>query len=139
VDVDFPDDDTAWDEAAAVCSDMFCDIVKRFGDSSEWRLEVAYKSGTVRHLFPDRSIRRAASVSGLFHYQTARVMSLVGTNAKCRPHRATAVFGGKAENITRDEYFAFSPLTDIGNRSTTGLILFLVCPSKSLQTSVIRG
>jgi hypothetical protein len=51
VDVDFPDDDMAWDEAAAVCSDMIRDIIKRLGDSPEWRLEVADKSGTVRHLF----------------------------------------------------------------------------------------
>jgi hypothetical protein len=50
VDVDLPDD-TAWDEAAAVCSDMIRDIIKRLGDSPEWRLEVADKSGTVRHLF----------------------------------------------------------------------------------------
>jgi hypothetical protein len=48
VDVDFPDDEMAWDEAVAVCSDM---IRKRLGDSPEWRLEVADKSGTVRHLF----------------------------------------------------------------------------------------
>ena len=46
-----PDDDMAWDEAAAVCSDMIRDIIKRLGDSPEWRLEVADKSGTVRHLF----------------------------------------------------------------------------------------
>jgi hypothetical protein len=51
VDVDLPDDDAAWDEAAAVCSDMIRDIIKRLGDSPEWRLEVADKSGTVRHLF----------------------------------------------------------------------------------------
>jgi hypothetical protein len=51
VDVDFPDDEMAWDEAAAVCSDMIRDIIKRLGDSPEWRLEVADKSGTVRHLF----------------------------------------------------------------------------------------
>jgi hypothetical protein len=43
--------DTAWDEAAAMCSDMIRDIIKRLGDSPEWRLEVADKSGTVRHLF----------------------------------------------------------------------------------------
>jgi hypothetical protein len=51
VDVDLPDDDAAWDEATAVCSDMIRDIIKRLGDSPEWRLEVADKSGTVRHLF----------------------------------------------------------------------------------------
>jgi hypothetical protein len=51
VDVDLPDDDAAWDEAAVVCSDMIRDIIKRLGDSPEWRLEVAGKSGTVRHLF----------------------------------------------------------------------------------------
>jgi hypothetical protein len=39
------------DEAAAVCSDMIRDIIKRLGDSPEWRLEVADKSGTVRHFF----------------------------------------------------------------------------------------
>jgi hypothetical protein len=43
VDVDLPDDDAAWDEAAAVCSDMIRDIIKRLGDSPEWRLEVADK------------------------------------------------------------------------------------------------
>ena len=51
VDVDFPDDDTAWDEAAAVCSDMIRDIIERLGDSPEWRLEIADRSGTVRHVF----------------------------------------------------------------------------------------
>jgi hypothetical protein len=51
VDVDLPDDDAAWDEAAVVCSDMIRDIIKRLSDSPEWRLEVAGKSGTVRHLF----------------------------------------------------------------------------------------
>ena len=51
VDVDLADDDAAWDEAAAVCSDMIRDIITRLGDSPEWRLEVADKSGTVRHLF----------------------------------------------------------------------------------------
>ena len=51
VDVDLPDDDAAWDEAAVVCSDMIRDIIKRLGDSPEWRLEVAGKSGAVHHLF----------------------------------------------------------------------------------------
>jgi hypothetical protein len=51
VDVDLPDDDAAWDEAAAVCSDMIRDIITRLGDSPEWRLEVADKSGNVRHVF----------------------------------------------------------------------------------------
>jgi hypothetical protein len=51
VDVDLPDDDAARDEAAAVCSDMIRDIIKRLGDSPEWRLEVPDRSGTVRHLF----------------------------------------------------------------------------------------
>ena len=51
VDVDLPDDGVAREEAAAVCSDMIRDIIKRLGDSPEWRLEVADKSGTVRHLF----------------------------------------------------------------------------------------
>ena len=49
--VDLPDDDAAWDEAEAVCSDMIRDIITRLGDSPEWRLEVTDKSGTVRHLF----------------------------------------------------------------------------------------
>jgi hypothetical protein len=49
--VDLPDDAAAWDEAAAVCSDMMRDTVARLGDSPEWRLEVADKSGTTRHLF----------------------------------------------------------------------------------------
>jgi hypothetical protein len=30
---------------------MIRGIIKRRGDSPEWRLEVAGKSGTVRHLF----------------------------------------------------------------------------------------
>jgi hypothetical protein len=51
VDVDLPDDGAAWDEAAAVCSDMIRDIITRLGDSPEWRLEVADKSGNVRYLF----------------------------------------------------------------------------------------
>ena len=51
VGVDLPDDDAARDEAAAVCADMIRDIIKRLGDSPEWRLEVAGKSGTVRHRF----------------------------------------------------------------------------------------
>jgi hypothetical protein len=54
----------------------------------------------------------------------------VCTNAKCRPRRAMSAFGGNTENISRD---------DIGNRSTTGLILILLCPPKSVQTSVICG
>jgi len=51
VDVDFPDDDTAWDEAAAVCSDMIRDTVARLRHSPEWRLEVVDESGTTCHLF----------------------------------------------------------------------------------------
>jgi hypothetical protein len=51
VDVDLPDDDAAWDEAAAVCSEMIRDIITGLRDSPEWRLEVADRSGTVRHLF----------------------------------------------------------------------------------------
>ena len=51
VPVDLPDDAAAWDEAAMTCSDMIRDTVARLGDSPEWRLEVADKSGTVRHLF----------------------------------------------------------------------------------------
>ena len=44
-------DDTAWDEAAATCSDMIRDPIARVGDSPEWRLEVADKSGDIRYLF----------------------------------------------------------------------------------------
>jgi hypothetical protein len=36
--VDLPDDDAAWDEAAAACSDMIRDTVARLRDSPEWRL-----------------------------------------------------------------------------------------------------
>jgi hypothetical protein len=49
--VDSQNDDAAWNEAAATCSDMIRDTITRLGDSPEWRLEVADKSGTVRHLF----------------------------------------------------------------------------------------
>jgi hypothetical protein len=51
VPVDLLDDDAAWDEAALTCSDMIRDTIARLGDSPEWRLEVADKSGSVRHLF----------------------------------------------------------------------------------------
>ena len=51
VDLDLPDDDAAWDEAAAVCSDTIRDIIAGLGDGPEWQLEVADESGTVRHLF----------------------------------------------------------------------------------------
>jgi hypothetical protein len=51
VPVDSPDDDAAWDEAAATCSDMIRDTIARLKGSPEWRLEVANKAGTVRHLF----------------------------------------------------------------------------------------
>jgi hypothetical protein len=49
--VDSQNDDAAWNEAAATCSDMIRDTITRLGDSPEWPLEVADKSGTVRHLF----------------------------------------------------------------------------------------
>jgi hypothetical protein len=49
--VDSKDDDAAWNEAAATCSDMIRYTIARLGDTPEWRLEVADKSGTVRHLF----------------------------------------------------------------------------------------
>jgi hypothetical protein len=49
--VDLPDDDAAWDEGAAACSDMIRDTVARLRDSPEWRLEVVNKAGTIRHLF----------------------------------------------------------------------------------------
>jgi hypothetical protein len=49
--IDLLDDDAAWDEAAAACSDMIRDTIERLGDSPEWRLEVADASGTIRHLF----------------------------------------------------------------------------------------
>lgn len=49
--VDLPDDGAAWDEAAGACSDMIRDTISRLGDSREWRLEVADKSGAIRHLF----------------------------------------------------------------------------------------
>jgi hypothetical protein len=51
VPIDLLDDDAAWDEAAAACSDMIRDTIARLGDSPEWRLEVADASGTIRHLF----------------------------------------------------------------------------------------
>ena len=49
--IDLLDDDAAWDEAAAACSDMIRDTIARLGDSPEWRLEVEDGSGTIRHLF----------------------------------------------------------------------------------------
>ena len=49
--IDLVDDDAAWHEAAMACSDMIRDTIARLGDSPEWRLEVANKSGTIRHLF----------------------------------------------------------------------------------------
>ena len=50
-DVDLPDDDAAWGEAAAACSDLIRDTIARLRDSPEWRLEVADNAGTIRHLF----------------------------------------------------------------------------------------
>ena len=49
--VDLLDDNAAWDEAAAACSDMIRDTVARLRDSPEWRLEVVDESGTTCHLF----------------------------------------------------------------------------------------
>ena len=51
VPVDLEEDDAVWDEAATACSDMIRDTIARLRDCPEWRLEVADKSGTVRHLF----------------------------------------------------------------------------------------
>jgi hypothetical protein len=51
VPVDSPDDNAAWAEAAGTCADMIRDTIARLGESPEWRLEVADKSGTIRHLF----------------------------------------------------------------------------------------
>jgi hypothetical protein len=51
VPVEFANDDAAWDEAAAICSDMIRGAITRLGDDPEWRLEVADASGNVRHLF----------------------------------------------------------------------------------------
>jgi hypothetical protein len=45
------DDTAAWDEGSKVCGDLILTIIDRLRDSPEWRLEVADKSGTVRHLF----------------------------------------------------------------------------------------
>jgi hypothetical protein len=42
-----------------------------------------------------RSEKKAVSVGGLFHFN---LMSLVGTNAKCRLLRAMSEFEGKAED-----------------------------------------
>lgn len=51
VPVVMPDDDAAWSEAAAACSDMIRDTIAKLGVSPEWRLEVVDASGTIRHLF----------------------------------------------------------------------------------------
>jgi hypothetical protein len=51
VHVDLADDEAAFGEAAGACSDMIRDTIARLGDSPEWRLEVADKSGAIRHLF----------------------------------------------------------------------------------------
>jgi hypothetical protein len=50
VHVNLWDDDAAWDEAAAACSDMIRDTTDRLRASPEWRLEVIDESGAVRHL-----------------------------------------------------------------------------------------
>jgi len=49
--VDLGDDDAAWDEAAAACSDMIRDTIARLRAGPECRLEVADESGAIRHLF----------------------------------------------------------------------------------------
>jgi hypothetical protein len=49
--VNAPNDDAAWHDAAAVCSDMIRDTILRLKDSPEWRLEVVDEAGTIRHLF----------------------------------------------------------------------------------------
>ena len=51
VPVDSLDDDAVWNEAAAACSDLIRDTIVRLRDDTEWRLEVADESGTIRHLF----------------------------------------------------------------------------------------
>jgi len=51
VTIDLANDDAAWDEAAAACSDMIRDTIPRLRDGTEWRLEVVDESGAVRHLF----------------------------------------------------------------------------------------
>jgi hypothetical protein len=50
--VDSQDDDAAWNEAAATCSDMIRDTIARLGDSPEWRLEVAEQVGHRPPSFP---------------------------------------------------------------------------------------
>jgi hypothetical protein len=49
--VDLLDDEAAWEEAAAACSDMIRDTIERLSESPEWRLEVVNEAGTIRHLF----------------------------------------------------------------------------------------
>jgi hypothetical protein len=51
VPVDPGNDDAAWDQAAAACSDMIHDTIARLRDCRKWRLEVADESGAVGHLF----------------------------------------------------------------------------------------
>jgi hypothetical protein len=49
--VEAKDDDAAWDEAAAVCSEMIGETFKELRNSPEWRLDVADDTGKVRHVF----------------------------------------------------------------------------------------
>jgi hypothetical protein len=49
--VEATDDDAAWDEATAVCSEMMGETFKELRRSPEWRLDVADDTGTVRHVF----------------------------------------------------------------------------------------
>jgi hypothetical protein len=48
---DAPNDDAAWHDAAAMCSDLIRDTILRLKDSPEWQLEVVDGTGTIRHLF----------------------------------------------------------------------------------------
>jgi hypothetical protein len=45
------DNEAAWEEAAATCSDLIRDSIKHLRDSPEWRLEVTDETGNIRHLF----------------------------------------------------------------------------------------
>jgi hypothetical protein len=49
--VDAPDDDAAWDDAAATCADLIRGAIADLRSSPDWRLEVADEAGAIRHLF----------------------------------------------------------------------------------------
>jgi hypothetical protein len=51
VPVNAPNDEAAWHDAAAACSDMIRDVISRLKHSPEWRLEVVDEAGTIRHRF----------------------------------------------------------------------------------------